>query len=99
MFLESVEGLPGFVIGAKFLRRFFAFDRRAESVRNVAQVAEGAREVTVEHFGIEVGRFAAANGAQEVCEMALSAAERFDRLMLEVERDAARVTRHHDVAV
>ena len=71
----------------------------AQPVRDVAQVAQGARQVAFFDVGVQIFDAPAADGGEEVDEVVAAGVELLDHLAVEIEGDAAGVAGQHDVAV
>src|SRR5439155_12499335 len=96
---EAAEGLLG-VLALRRQRRLLAEgDLRAQPVRDVAQVAQGGREVPLLDVGGQIARLARAHRLEEVGEVVRAAVEVRDLLPLEIEERAAAVAVADGVAL
>ena len=86
----------------KTLQPIFDFTRRqgrSQTIRDIAQMAQRARQVAFQYVGVEIRVDAAADRGQEIAIMVSAAAEVVELVTLRIECRAAAVAGHDDVAV
>src|SRR5207245_2526867 len=86
MLLHAGQSFVGVLVVAKGFALLVERLRLAEAVADVAEVAQGAREMTFEDIGVQLLHLAAADGLEEIAEVIAAAAEFLDHLTVRVER-------------